>query len=85
MHSMSNIAIKHSAGRLCAWLRGGAREHGMRHMHEDEVLVGVRGERLGGHHAAVPEVAPPRIPHPVVQEPLLALRRPRTQPSAPGI
>ena len=62
---------------------GSAREHGMRHVHEDEVLVGVRGERLGGHHAAVSEVAPPRVPHPRMQEPLLALRRMRMLPSAP--
>ena len=82
---MYDVAISHSEMRPCAWLLGVAREHSMRHVHEDEVLVGVRGERLGRHHAAVPEVAPPRIPHPVVQEPLLALRRPRTQPSAPGI
>ena len=56
----------------------------MRYMHKDEVLVGVRGERLGWHHAAVPEIAPPGIPNPMVQKPLLALRRMRMPPSAPG-
>ena len=68
-------AISRTQETVCTGPWGGARKHSMRHMHEDEVFVGVRGERLSRHHAAVSEVAPPGIPHPVVQEPLLPLRR----------